>query len=115
MLNDILSPYLSEADRAVCLHTLTELRSLVTDESRRLVFFVGAGISSNTGMPLVFELLDTLLMDALKRSASDEAWRDIPEVKRLCGILADEPRTKHFFEGQLPTLKQMCAPPPLQI
>ena len=45
----------------------------------------------------------------------EEAWRDIPEVKRLCGILADQPRTKHFFENQLPKLEQMCTPPSSKI
>jgi len=38
----------------------------------------------------------------------EEAWQDIPEVERLCGILADQPRTKHFFERQLPQLERMC-------
>lgn len=42
----------------------------------------------------------------------EEAWKDIPEAKRLCGILADQARTKHFFEGQLPQLEQMCPSPP---
>ncbi len=73
MPDDILSPYLSETDRTTCLRTLTVLRSLVTDEHRQLVFFVGAGISANTGMPLVPELLGTLLIDAFKRSVPDKA------------------------------------------
>src|SRR5260370_14209563 len=122
MPDDILSPYLSETDRAACLRTLTLLRSLVTDERRQLVFFVGAGISANTGMPLVFELLGTLLMDALKRSVPDKAdsetlqktitrasqmlgfeitlnslWNSCPEaIRRLFCSLADFERNNCF-------------------
>ncbi len=39
----------------------------------------------------------------------EEAWHDIPEVKRLCGILADQARSQHFFERQLPQLERLCA------
>ncbi len=103
MSDAILSPFLSEADRVVCLRTLNVLRSLVTDKSRQLVFFVGAGISANTGMPLVFELLEALLMDALKRSAPDKADNDTllsNAIKRASQELG--------FEITLNDLWQIC-------
>ena len=76
MPDDILSSNLLEMDREVCLSTLNLLHSLVTDEQQQLVFFVGAGISANTGMPLVPDLLESLLMSALSKSAPDKAHSD---------------------------------------
>lgn len=110
MPDDIISPYLSEADRVVCLRTLTALRSLATDEHRQLVFFVGAGISANTGMPLVFELLDSLLMDALKRSAPEKAANDaflVEAIKRASRILGFEMTLNSLWNSCPDAIKQL--------
>jgi hypothetical protein len=108
--DDILSSYLPEMDRAVCLRTLNVLRSLVTDEHRQLVFFVGAGISANTGMPLVPDLLETLLMGALSKSAPDKTHSGASlrkAIKRASQLLGFEITLNGLWNSCPDAIKQL--------
>lgn len=110
MPDEILSPYLSETDRAICLRTLNMLHSLVTDERQQLVFFVGAGISANTGMPLVPDLLETLLIDAFQRSAPSKAHSNaflLDAIKRASRVLGFEMTLNSLWNSCPEAIRQL--------
>jgi len=100
----ILSPNISQQDASISLASVGRLRTFLSGADRSLVFFAGAGASTagNTGMPSTPNLLQWILLDALKRVVEFEI-----EGSDLAGAITDI-SDSIGFEITLNDLWQTC-------